>query len=63
MQSDFPVILDACVLASGAVMAKLAAMARASQNGSEIEDLLIRLGKTIPRFSSQILSEMGLNSD
>ena len=41
------------------VMAKLAAMAQASKTSSELEDLLIRLGKTLPRFSSQILSEMG----
>lgn len=39
------------------VMAKLAAMAR--DQGRELEDVLIHLGKSVPRFSSQILEEMG----
>lgn len=42
------------------VMAKLAAMARDRQ--SEIQDELISLGKTVPRFAAQILDEMGENS-
>jgi len=39
------------------VMGKLAAMA--SDEPAELLDLLIRLGKSVPRFSSQILEEMG----
>lgn len=41
------------------VMAKLAAMARDSRASAEIQDVLIRLGKTVPRFSSRILQDMG----
>jgi len=41
------------------VMAKLAAMARDSKPGVELQDVLFRLAKTVPRFSSQILLETG----
>lgn len=39
------------------VMAKLAAMARDQK--VELQDVLIQLGKSVPRFSGQILEEMG----
>jgi hypothetical protein len=39
------------------VMAKLAAMATHRQ--IEIQDTLIRLGKSVPRFSTQLLQQMG----
>ena len=39
------------------VMGKLAAMAR--DQGRELEDVLIHLGKSVPRFSSQVLEDMG----
>ena len=46
------------------VMAKLAAIARDSRERMEIQDVLFRLGKTVPRFSFQILQEMGqIDSD
>lgn len=41
----------------GVVMAKLAAIA--SDEKIEIQDVLIRLGKTVPRFSCQISQDMG----
>lgn len=39
------------------VMAKLAAMAR--DEHKELQDVLIHLGKSVPRFAAQILDEMG----
>ena len=39
------------------VVAKLAAMARDQE--TEIQDVLIHLGKSVPRFSAQILEDMG----
>ena len=39
------------------VMAKLAAMARDER--LELQDVLIQLGKSVPRFAGQILDEMG----
>jgi predicted nucleic acid-binding protein len=39
------------------VIAKLAAISRDRQ--IPLEDVLIRLGKNVPRFSSQVLEEMG----
>src|SRR5687768_12815390 len=42
------------------VMAKLAAIATHKQ--LEIQDILIRLGKSVPRFSGQVLSDMGLSN-
>lgn len=41
------------------VMGKLATMASGLRKPVEIEDLLIRLGKSVPSFSCQVLSEMG----
>lgn len=41
------------------VMAKLGTMARDDQ--SELLDVLICLGQSVPRFSSQILEEMGVS--
>ena len=42
---------------AGVVMGKLAAIARDEK--IEIQDVLIRLGKSVPRFSSQIMQAMG----
>lgn len=39
------------------VMAKLSAISRDRE--TELEDVLIHLGKSVPRFSSQILEDMG----
>jgi hypothetical protein len=39
------------------VIAKLAAISRDSQ--TELEDVLIKLGKSIPRFAAQILEDLG----
>ena len=39
------------------VMAKLAAIARDQK--AEIQDVLIRLGKSVPRFAARIMDEMG----
>jgi predicted nucleic acid-binding protein len=41
------------------VAAKLLAMAR--DQGLELEDLVIQLGKSVPRFSSRILADMGIS--
>jgi len=39
------------------VVAKLAAIAR--DRGTELQDVLIALGKSVPRFASQLLSDLG----
>lgn len=39
------------------VMGKLTAMAR--DGGGELQDVLIRLGKSVPRFAAKILEDMG----
>ncbi|MBI4025159.1 MAG: PIN domain-containing protein [Verrucomicrobia bacterium] len=41
------------------VFAKLVAISH--DNGSELEDTLIHLGKSVPRFAKQILDDMGEN--
>ena len=71
MHSDFPVILDACVLATGALCdlyLRLAEPPRlyspvwsdeTAEEKAEIQDVLIRLGKTVPRFASHVMQQMG----
>jgi len=41
------------------VVAKLAAIAQ--QHGNDIQDVLIRLGKSIPAFAERVLEDMGEN--
>lgn len=43
------------------VIAKIGAMA--VENETELQDVLLRLGRTVPRFSAQLLREMGLGED
>jgi predicted nucleic acid-binding protein len=44
------------------VMAKLAAMARNTEGRTEVQDVLLRLAKTLPRFSQHVLQQMGGDS-
>ena len=68
MQADFPVILDACVLANvgvcdlypGVVLTKVAEIA--TNHGEEIQDVLIHLGKSVPAFSRRLLEDSGKDS-
>lgn len=74
MTADFSIVLDACVLANFGVCdlflrlalysmnpvvlsAKLAAISR--ERELDVEDTLIQLGKSVPRFSAQVLADMG----
>jgi hypothetical protein len=51
MHADFAAVLDACVLA------KLAAIA--NDHDQEFQDILIRLGKSVPAFSRRVLEDYG----
>lgn len=45
----------------GVVMAKLAAIAQGQ--GHDLEDVLIRLGKSVPAFSSRLLESLGTSQE
>lgn len=52
-------LLTLLAINSGVVVSKLALMAK--EKGEDLEDLLIHLGRSVPRFSATVLESFGSN--